>query len=512
MATALALAVLGAGCTAQQQSKSTTTAAPTATSAKPAPAPAGYRTAAAAFPTGNKETSALWVEKTVPAEVLVGQPFDVVYKVSNLTDLTLQDVTLTANAGSNFTPEQATPEPDKVDGNEGTWVIGDLPARGTKEIRIRGAAAAEGFVTGCGSVTFRPVLCETVKVVKPAIELVKTMPAQVIQCDPIAVKLVVRNNGSSALTGVRVADSLPAGLLTDGGQSSVAFDAGTLAPGESKEFAFNATATKTGVFKNPAKATSAQGVEAAAEASVKVVKPVLTLACETPVQKEILGVKYTEFIGRPFTVCWEIKNTGDAPSAGTILYWPLSNDLTLRSTTDGGALKDGNVVWDLGTLAPGASKKVCATVSGNVSIEDFRLTAKVTGACAEPAVSACNVFIMGVNAILVEVVDDPDPIQVGEQTTYTVRVTNQGGGIDLRDLVIKAKFPEGMDPGVASNGGQISGKSVVWPTVAALPVKQSVSYTVTGKAVKAGDNRLEVEVMTRARQSPITETESTTAY
>ena len=45
-----------------------------------------------------------------------------------------------------------------------------------------------------------------------------------------------------------------------------------------------------------------------------------------------------------------------------------------------------------------------------------------------------------------------------------------------------------------------------------LPVKQSLTYTVKGKAVKAGDNRIEVEVTTRARQNPIMETESTTAY
>ena len=61
--------------------------------------------------------------------------------------------------------------------------------------------------------------------------------------------------------------------------------------------------------------------------------------------------------------------------------------------------------------------------------------------------------IQGVSAILVEVVDDPDPIQVGEQTTYTVRVTNQGGGMDLRDVAVKAVLPAGIDPVSASNAG-----------------------------------------------------------
>lgn len=506
LAAATVLAVLAAGCTAQQQARSKSAPPPA-----PTPAPeAGFRTARAAFPTGNPNTSVILVEKTVPTEVLAGQPFEVVYKISNLTDLMVQDVTLHAQAGENFKAEDATPEPDETSEGKATWVIGDLPPRQSREIRVRGSALEEGVVTGCGSVTFNPVLCETIKVLKPAIELVKTMPAQVIQCDPIPVRLTVRNTGSSSLTDVRVTDSLPNGLLSEAGQSSVAFDAGTLAPGQSKEFAFKATAARTGKFSNPARVTSAQGVEASAQASITVVKPVLTLECETPALKEMGNLKFTEFIGRPFQVCWEVKNTGDAPSVDTVLLYALSPELTLRSATDGGAVVGGNVTWNLGTLAPGASKKVCATLAGTRG-GDYRLSAKVTGACAEPGMTGCNVIIQGISAILVEVVDDPDPIQVGEETTYLIKVTNQGGGLDLQDVVVKAIFPDGMAPGAASNNAQVSGKTVTWPTVAALPLRETLTYTVKGKALKAGDNRLQVEVSTRQRPA-IIEVESTTAY
>ena len=44
---------------------------------------------------------------------------------------------------------------------------------------------------------------------------------------------------------------MPDGLTSDG-KSSLAFDAGNLAPGESKEFKFNAMASKTGEFVNKA--------------------------------------------------------------------------------------------------------------------------------------------------------------------------------------------------------------------------------------------------------------------
>lgn len=470
-----------------------------------------FRRASAAFPSGNPQTSALLVEKTVPAEVLVGQPFEIVYKVSNLTDMVLEEVTLTDNTPANFKLGESTPKADKISGSEVTWIIGELAPRQSKEIRIKGTALQEGVITGCGTATFRPILCETIKVVKPAIQLVKTMPATVVQCDPIPVKLVVNNTGSSVLTQVRVTDSLPEGLLTDANQNKATFEAGTLAPGQSREFTFAARATKTGSFSNPAKATSAEGVEAAAQASVRVVKPSLTLNCQTPPQKEAPNLKFTQYIGRPFEVCWEVKNTGDAPSAGTIVEVQVPAGLTFRSATDNGTVTGSTLTWNLGSLAPGASKKVCANFTG-ANGGSYAFKASGRGVCADLVTSDCGVFIQGVNAILVEVVDDPDPIQVGEQTTYTIRIVNQGGGLDLLGVAVKAVLPAEINPVTASSGGQISGKTVTWAQVARLPLKQSLTYTIVGKAVAAGDARLKVEVVTSDRQVPITELESTTTY
>ncbi len=502
------LALLAAGCTAQQQQARSTPLPPAPAAAPAAPAAHGK---AAAFPTGNPQTSVLLVEQIAPSEVLVGQPFEVVYKVSNLTDLLVQDVKLHAHAARNFRGEDASPEPDEMRDGEALWVLGDLPPRESRIIRVRGSALEEGTTSGCVSVSFNPVLCDTIRVVKPAIQLAKSMPAQVIQCDPIPIRLVVRNAGSSPLTNVRVTDSLPNGLATESGQTSVTFDAGTLGPGDSREFTFNALASRTGKFTNPARATSAEGVEASAEASISVVKPALTVACDTPPEMEVAGQRFTQYFGRPFEVCWTIKNPGDAVSANTILEVPVPEGLTYRSATEGGSLSGSTVVWNLGTLAPEATRKVCATfVAANAG--NFTFNATTRGACATPASTTCSIRIQGISAILVEVVDDPDPIQVGEETTYTIRITNQGGGLDLKDVVVKAIFPEGLEPGAASHGAQTVGKTVTWPAVSNLQLRQSLVYTVKGRAVRSGDKRLQVEVTTRDRPTPIIEIESTTTY
>ena len=68
---------------------------------------------------------------------------------------------------------------------------------------------------------------------------------------------------------------------------------------------------------------------------------------------------------------------------------------------------------------------------------------------------ACTEWI-GVTGVLVEVVDDPDPIQVGETTTFTIRVTNQGSTRDIENMNVKSIFAEQMDPTTASARGAAS--------------------------------------------------------
>jgi uncharacterized repeat protein (TIGR01451 family) len=458
-------------------------------------------------------TASVSVEKVMPAEVLVGRTFEFVIKVTNLGDGELQDVLLTDSTEGGARIEEATPKADQVNGKESTWRLGNLGARQSREVRVRAVAIDETPITGCANATFRPGVCATTQVVRPAIELVKTLPADALLCDPIPVKLVVKNSGSSVLNNVKITDNLPEGLRSDSGEGTKSFEVGRLNPGQSREVTFAAKAARPGQFVNKAQVTSAEGAEATAEATVNVLQPVLAVNCQTPVLRTIAGIPegFAQFLGRPFDVCWEISNTGNAPSANSTVEVVVPAGVVVRSATDGGSVSGGRLVWNLGSLAAGASRKVCATwVAASAGSYEFQ--ASVAGGCAAPVQTRCSVPIQGVNAVLVELVDDPDPIQVGEQTTYTIRVTNQGGGLDLHDVAVQAVFPEGLDPVAASNAGQVNGKSVKWAPVASIPLRQSVTYTVTGRGKSAGDHRVEVQVTTRARQLPIAEVESTTVY
>jgi uncharacterized repeat protein (TIGR01451 family) len=489
----LSCAVLLAGC-AQQQQQGKYKAAPASTAAAPK---AG--STSAYFPSGKVEGSGLLLEKTAPAEVLAGQPYQYSYKVSNLTDATLENVVVSDRVGSDFAATDSDPKAATMTGGNATWTLGSLGPKESKTITVSGSSPDEGVVTTCGSATYNPIACQDIHVVKANIALTKTEPADETLCDPIPVTLDVKNTGSSALTGVQIADTLPAGMTSDG-KSALTFDIGNLAPGESKEVKYNAAASATGKLVNTAKVTSTQGVTADATATTTVHQPVLAVTCKAPDQ---------QFMGRKFDVCYTVNNTGDAPAAGATLAVTVPAGLTVAGTTGNGQVKDSTIVYDLGSIDAGASQNVCATfVSATAGTYAFAGTTK--GTCAAAASTSCETKVVGVPAILLEKSDNPDPVAVGDTTTYTVKITNQGSADDSNVQVVVLIAPE-LAP-VSSSAGTIDGQTVTLPVVPTLAAGQQVTYTVLAKGVKPGDGHTKFTLSSDMLTSPISAEESTHVY
>ena len=498
--TAMSCVALLAGCAQQQQQgKYSAPAATTASAPAPAAAPVKSGSTSAYFPSGKAEGSGLLIEKSAPAEVLAGQTFDYTYKVSNLTDATLENVVVSDRVSANFATTDSEPKATSAKDGNATWSLGTLGPKESKTITVKGASAEEGVVTTCGSATYNPVACQDIRVVKANISLTKSEPADVLICDPIPTVITVKNTGSSALTGVQIADSLPAGLTADG-KSSLSFDIGTLAPGESKKVKYTAAASTTGKLVNNAKVTSTQGVSAEASATTTVHQPVLAITCKATEQ---------QFMGRKFDVCYTVSNTGDAAAAGTTLEVAVPAGLTLVSTTGDAKAEAGKIVWNLGSVDAAGSQNVCATFSSATG-GTFAFAGTAKGACASAVNTSCETKVVGLAAILLEKADDPDPVAIGDTTTYTVKVTNQGSADDRNVQVVVTIAPE-LTP-VSSEGGTIDGQTVTFPVVPVLATKQAIAYKIVAKGLNAGDGHTSFKLTSDVLKSPITAEESTHVY
>ena len=513
--------LLLAGCAQQQNSGYSTPATATTSAPAPAPAPmtsgAGYGPSYAtvdhggvphikgsmSFPTGVQNHDGLLLEKTVPAEVMVGQAFTYHYNVINLTPYPIHQVVVNDRVTGNFTMDSASPQASNVSGGIATWNVGELGPRESKTISVTGKAAEEGVITDCGWASYSPILCEPIRVVKANLELVKTGPAQVTICDPIPYTVTVRNTGSSVLTNVKIDDKMADGLRSATGSSSASFDVGTLQPGQSRQVTLAATATRTGEFTNVASATSDQGVTAEDSVTTVVTAPSLSIVCTTPEQR---------YVGRPIEVCATVTNSGNAASEGTVVEVSVPAGASFRGASSGGQLVGNKVVWNLGSLAAEGTSEVCANFVGT-GVGNLTFSAMANGGCADPASSSCSTKVSGIPAVLLEVIDIEDPVEVGSNETYEITVTNQGSADDnnIKIVCILEDSQQHVSSGGATSSS-ISGQTISFAPLPSLAPGAKAKWTVLIKAVSAGDVRFSVQMDTDNITRPVNENESTNQY
>jgi uncharacterized repeat protein (TIGR01451 family) len=216
------------------------------------------------------------------------------------------------------------------------------------------------------------------------------------------------------------------------------------------------------------------------------------------------------YVGRDATFELGLTNRGTAPALNVVVTDTLPAGVEFLEADSNGKREGGNIVWQIGDLDAGQSRTLKVKVRCN-QITTVRNTAMVTY-CAV-ARAECEFPVKGIPAILLECVDDPDPIEVDGQTTYTITVTNQGTAMGTK-IVVECVLPaeeEFVKAGGATEA-KADGKSVKFAPLATLAPKAKAVFTVTVKGVKEGDARFRVNLTSDQIETPVMETESTHVY
>jgi uncharacterized repeat protein (TIGR01451 family) len=275
---------------------------------------------------------------------------------------------------------------------------------------------------------------------------------------------------------------------------------GDLAPGASKTIPVTLKAAERGRHCNLAIATAANATSVQDDACTTVVKPAVKIVkTGTPDQ----------FVGRQATYKIVVSNTGDTVHENTIVT-DTAPPQTKIVSAPGANVAGNTATWNLGTLKAGESKELSIVLT-STQIGTWCNAASVTVAAGlKENAEACTIW-KGVAGVLVEFVDDPDPISVGDQVVYTIRITNQGNA-DLNNIATVAESDTEIDF-VSSPQGTISGpKKISFPTIPRLGARQSITYTFTGKATGVGQAYQKAIVTVEGFRAPIEEYEVTTTY
>lgn len=481
-------------------SQKTSAPAPT----KAAPRPAAGRSVAY-FPSGRRDSSVLMVERIMPSQVVVGQEFDADIIVTNYSDLTYDNVVLSDICAQNFKLVSATPPPTSSANGVNKWNLGTIAPGESKTVKIRGVATAPGALKNCLTLDFTSAACLSTDVISPKLALSLEAPAEVLKCDPIKVTYTVTNTGTGNATNVVINEKLPEGLTTVDGKTSVTTVPVTLEPNKPQKFEIMLKANKAGTVSNSATASADNGLKAdGAAVSTKILEPVLTIKKTGPA---------TVFLGRTATYEIVVTNTGDGDAKGAVIDDPIPTGAKFSSATAGGALVGNTVSWKLGDLKPKDSKTVSVTIVPADVVSTLKNVSTARAYCADAVSATAETAVKGIPALLLEVADDPDPVEINGTTTYTIEVTNQGTAT-ATNVKIVGTLEEAQEF-VASGGatkGAHANRVVTFEPLPTLAPKAKAVWTVKVKALKEGDIRFKTAMTADQLGRPVDETESTNQY
>lgn len=477
---------------------------PPAARAEAPSAPAGMVRSSVAFPTGQKQSSAFMIDRVAPAEVAVGQVFDSTITVTNISSVPFGAVQLVDHCGPTYQLVSAEPKPAAAEEGVTRWDLGRIEPGESKSVTLRSSASAVGSLRNCLSLDYEAHACVAVNVVQPKLEIAVEAPAEVLQCDPINVRYTVVNRGTGVARNVTIQQALPEGLVTaEGGKKTVEARIDSLDPNAPKAFGVALRAQATGQFSHEVAAAADGGLKSQARAATVVRKPVLKITKTGP---------QTVYAGRPVTYEIVLTNTGDGVARDTVLRDMLPAGAKVAAATPAAAIAPDAATWNVGALAPGESRRFSITlVTANQGA--LRNSADARAFCAEAVSAAAQTQVRGIAAVLLEVVDEADPIQIGDIETYTVVVTNQGSAAET-NIRIVCTLEDTMQfvSATGVTAGTASGRTVTFAPLAELAPKAKAVWKLQVKALKPGDVRFKTSMTTEQLTRPVEETEATNFY
>jgi uncharacterized repeat protein (TIGR01451 family) len=314
----------------------------------------------------------------------------------------------------------------------------------------------------------------------------------------------IHNPGSGDATGVMLLENIPAGVSHPAGKS-LEFEIGTLRAGETRKLDLALTAVQAGIVNNRLVARGDANLEAESTAEFEVIAPNLHVSIEGPRKR---------YLERQATYSVALDNPGTAAARDIELVTELPDGMKFVRANNLGEYDPAShsVHWSLAELPPN-ERGVVKLVMLPTTAGEQRLQVKTRASQGLADTTEHAVLVEGLAAIMFEVVDVEDPIEVGGETSYEIRVVNQGSKI-ATNLQVAATLPPGMTATSAAGPTQyqIGQGQVVFAPLARLAPKADTTYRIDVQGLQPGDKRFRVQVLTSEVEQPITKEESTRVY
>lgn len=507
--------------------KPTTVAPPkSAFQEQPATLPNSIAPNTAAFP--SRQAPNITIEALAPEAIGVGQSLSYELVVRNVgtaavTNVRIEDElpTRTQFLGSEPAAETA--------GDRLSWTIGTMEAGTEKRIKVTVKPLEEGEIRSRATVSFSSTVEARLKVTRPKITVAMTGPETTRVGEKVPFQIKLANTGTGTAGRILLKAQFSDGLLHSQGQIIEA-ELANLPAGQTKTLNLEVTAGKSGTQACVVTAI-ADGIQTeTAKSSVTLVEPMLTIKQAGPARCLVKGEP---------TYTIELTNPGTATTDSVQLWAALPPGFDFLQATDGGAFLEANraIGWRLPGLPAGTTKTVSLKLKAVAPTEGVIRTVAQTNAMNAEQGSVTNTGIItvenrtpsstrgleartetivkaeGVPALRFEVQDIEDPVEVGKEAVYEIRVVNQGTG-PCTNVQIVADMAE-TTMAVGSTGptnGKIAGQQIIFEPIAQFGVKAEAVFRVRVKGTQPGDFRFRVRMTCDQIRSPVIKEENTRFY
>ena len=454
-----------------------------------------------------EQTPQLRVVKIAPEEIQVGKPATFRVEIENVGRVTAHGVEVRDQIPQSTQLIDTKPE-SVVDSHGGlVWQLGKLEPGGKASVEMKLVPTAEGDDIGSvAMVRFgTPASVRTVAT-RPMLEVEVVAEDHVMVESDMTLTIRISNPGSGAASGVVLEERIPQGLQHPAG-AELEYEVGDLPPKASKTIQLKLAAVRPGVTKNVLIARADGLKDVVRESEIEVVAPELKVAMNGPSAR---------YLNRKVSYEVSISNPGSAAARDVRLTATLPPGLKFVEANNNGHYDASSrtVQWALAELPVNETGTVRLTALP-VEMGEHAVQIQGTADRAVAVKQEQKIEVDGIAALRFQVVDVNDPIEVGSETAYEIRVLNQGTK-DASNVVVQATLPPGLELVAAEGPGSLrhsmQNDRLVFEPIRRLAPKVDTSFRIRVRGRQAGDHRLRVELNSDDLRAPVTKEESTRVF
>jgi uncharacterized membrane protein len=171
-----------------------------------------------------------------------------------------------------------------------------------------------------------------------------------------------------------------------------------------------------------------------------------------------------------------------------------------------------HVQWFVGRLEPGQSVQVSCELNA-VALGDFTHAVSVLSDSGVRADAKSQTKVDGIASLTMELVDLDDPVEIGAETAYEIRVKNEGSKA-ATGVSIACELPPEMELKTvkAPVDAIVEGRQILFKSLEQVAPGAVATYRVHVKGVQEGNHRMRVRMTSASLQEPVVREEATKVY